>query len=348
MPQEKNREHILPQWLLRMTGNPSRIVHFGINLKTRKPIEFSWSSFVVPVCKTCNNEYSELENTAKSIVEKLSNSDLLTAKEYLELLDWLDKVRVGAWIAYHYLQQNPTNIEPSFYIKSRIAAKDRLLALYPMPTQLDGLNIFGAETLLFHRQPSCFGLRINKLLLINMSSDYLVSARCGFPFPQSMKLLLDGPGPDVLEGSQFKFSGKTKHPILLPRLKKPSVLLYQPILQAAPEKIYSVLPKRKERVRAYLDSMTFPDVFPVQGKLFREYKDRVEIIQNLQEIIEFDSITGLECAPLSQLAGQVYDFQRYIYRLYSPTSADFNRRSTYLSFMRILEKENLMRKSALT
>lgn len=346
-PQNKNKEHILPQWLLRITGNPNRVVNFGVNFETGEPLKFSWSSFVVPVCAECNNEFSDLENNARTLIHNLMNCESLPAKDYLLLLDWLDKVRIGTWIAYHYLQKNPTGIEPNFYIKSRIATKDRLLAIYPMPNQRDGLNIIGAESLLFHRQPSCFGLRINNLLILNMSSDYLISARSGFPFPKSMKLLLDTPEGASLEGSQFKFSGKARHPILLPRLKKPSVLLYQPILQTTLDAIYHLLPKKKELIKNYIECNASTLTLPVKGKLIREFSNRLETLQNLDDKVEFDSIAGSESAPYNHLAGQVYDFQRFIFDSYTPVSSIADRRAAFITSNKALKNENLIRKAAL-
>ncbi|WP_455289434.1 hypothetical protein [Vibrio parahaemolyticus] len=45
-PQNKNKEHVLPQWLLKMTGAPKRVVNFGYNYANEKEIKFDWSSFV--------------------------------------------------------------------------------------------------------------------------------------------------------------------------------------------------------------------------------------------------------------------------------------------------------------
>ena len=80
-------------------------------------VEFSWSSLVMPACTSCNERYSQLESKVKPIVEALVERSSIEAGAYLTLLDWLDKVRVGLWLAYHVLQGNPTNIQPSFHIR---------------------------------------------------------------------------------------------------------------------------------------------------------------------------------------------------------------------------------------
>jgi hypothetical protein len=94
-PDEKTREHILPYWLLEMTGDPTRVVPLGQDYsKDQKVIRYSWSNFVAPACDPCNNKYSELEGRIKRKVESLQQGQALTVADYVELLDWLDKVRL--------------------------------------------------------------------------------------------------------------------------------------------------------------------------------------------------------------------------------------------------------------
>ena len=66
-PVDKNKEHVLPQWLLRMTGDPRRVVKFGMNFEKQTVLEFSWSSLVMPSCTACNERFSELEADVKPI-----------------------------------------------------------------------------------------------------------------------------------------------------------------------------------------------------------------------------------------------------------------------------------------
>jgi len=167
-PKDKTREHILPQWLIELTGKPNRVVNFGINYEDNKTITFAWSQFVVPACEKCNSEYSDLEAKVKPLIEKTLLRKALPAKDWITILDWLDKVRVGLWLAHHLIQKNPTGIEPSFHINDRINTKDRMVCVYPIKDNRDGLNGFGSETLLFHRSPSCIAIRINDVIILNM------------------------------------------------------------------------------------------------------------------------------------------------------------------------------------
>src|ERR1044072_9455404 len=115
-PENKNKEHILPQWLIELTGDPCRVVNLGIDYETGKTIRFSWSNFVAPSCGDCNSEYSDLEGKVKPLIESLIGRQHLSGADYITLLDWLDKERIGLWLTYHFIQRNPTKINPQFHI----------------------------------------------------------------------------------------------------------------------------------------------------------------------------------------------------------------------------------------
>src|SRR5436189_6336335 len=117
-PNDKTKEHVLPQWLIELTGPRKRVVNFGVNLLTGQQPRFDWTSFVFPACDACNQRYARLEVTAKKIVEKLLEGIPVSGNEYIEFLDWLDKVRIGLWLGYYYLHKNPTGISPNFHIES--------------------------------------------------------------------------------------------------------------------------------------------------------------------------------------------------------------------------------------
>src|ERR1035438_633033 len=73
-PESKNKEHIIPRWLLEMTGDPSRKVFLGID-HTRNPPSirsFAFDAFTFPACKGCNEGFSEFESSAKAIIQKAS------------------------------------------------------------------------------------------------------------------------------------------------------------------------------------------------------------------------------------------------------------------------------------
>ena len=332
---------MLPQWLLRMTGDPNRVVTFGINFEKQTELEFSWSSFVMPSCAACNERFSQLEADVKPIVESLIDRSAIEAAAYLTLLDWLDKVRIGLWLAYHTLQANPTGIQPAFHISSRIGTKDRLVAVHPLETENRGLNAFGVESFVFQRTPSCFALRVNNLLLINASSDFLFAARVGFPFPRVREQLIDGPNAGMLYLQDFACTRRIKRPLLRMKLHKPSVLLFQPIMQRSLDPSMG-----KEFVGnfaifdSFLAEHTLPPYLSGRGILFREYPDRIECVKDMEQEIVFDSITGHECQTSYALVAQVYELQNYIDRLSEPRATNSTRLTRHRERVKLFRNWN--------
>ena len=123
-PEEKSVEHIIPKWLIELTGNPKRKAYFGYQHEIKPHPQrrtFSFDAFKFPSCASCNQKYSALEGSTKSIIEKMLAYDSISAADIKVLLDWFDKVRVGLWLGYQYLDENPAGITPKFYIEKRIA-----------------------------------------------------------------------------------------------------------------------------------------------------------------------------------------------------------------------------------
>src|SRR5215467_12261905 len=72
-PQEKNKEHVLPEWLIEMTGDPKRIATFGYDFLSN-PIslrQFSFDALAFPACARCNRRFGNLETKIKPIITRL-------------------------------------------------------------------------------------------------------------------------------------------------------------------------------------------------------------------------------------------------------------------------------------
>lgn len=324
-PENKNNEHVLPQWLIEMTGDPKRVVNFGINPKTGEVPRFDWSSFVFPSCSSCNEKYSTLESKIKEIVEKLVAREPARASDYLLLLDWLDKVRTGLWLGYFYLYKNSARISPHFSIDTRIAIKDRMLALYAIDTDIGGLNTHGAETQCFQIQPSCFAINIKSIYILNMSWDYMCSARCGFPFPRIVVKNLDDKDAKY-ECQDYQITHKIKHPIIRKDFIKPSIHIYEPIIQAP----FSIDDYPDDN---WLKSKLIPGS-ENKGVIYRQWDGRVEVITDQDKLIENDRVTGHYCTPLKDIIAQTYDLQPDSY-LHCDYKSDDNNKLESIKNMRI-------------
>jgi len=93
-PEGKSKEHVLPRWLIELTGEPTRIANFGLDLsqgvEAAAPRQYALSQFQFPACTVCNGIFSTLENEGKKVISKILASERLFARDISTLLDWLE------------------------------------------------------------------------------------------------------------------------------------------------------------------------------------------------------------------------------------------------------------------
>lgn len=183
-----------------------------------------------------------------------------------------------------------------------------MIALYVFDSKNKGINLFGSDSLIFNTMPSCFGLRINNILMLNISTDFFCSKGCGLPSPRSIKLLMsNNEGKIKYEGVEY--AQEISNPITDLKIFKPVVWLYQPIKQPTDDPIfhggyYGHLNLSDSRIM----SRTL-DNNDRLGALFRQYNDRIEILKDPNVVVNFDSVTGDECAAQKDIAASVYKLQ---------------------------------------
>ena len=232
-PEKKTKEHVIPQWLIKLTGNPNRKISLGIDVKSTlenketKIREFSFSSFQFPACESCNEEFSNLENLTKGIILKVLARDYLNTQEINTLLNWFDKVRTGLWLGSIQLDRKFWQVDPNFHIKKRIAEKDRSLVVYEFDDDWQGIQFAGSNAPAFQYSPSCFSLTVNNFFFINTSSDFLFSRNIGFPYSKKSYYRKE----DVLIESELtRGLEKIRTPLLKGINLLPSIEIYQPII----------------------------------------------------------------------------------------------------------------------
>ena len=228
-PENKNKEHVIPEWLIKLTGDPNRTAMFGIDFSKQKLSyrQFSFDALTFPACTNCNNDFSKLETITQPIVRALLERRGVTAAELIILLDWLDKVRVGLWLGYFYLNKNRAGINPTFHISNRLGRSDRMVAVFQIADFEDGLNFLGPESGFYQLSPTCFWLRVNRLCLINASGIALCSRRLGFPFLHPYRYRDDR----QLEIAYEHGSGRVMYPVERGRLLPNAAHLYQPVFR---------------------------------------------------------------------------------------------------------------------
>ena len=189
-PRQKNVEHVIPQWLIELTGNPKREAIVGPFWNDKKEqLETSripFDQFGFPACDECNNKFSNLEAEAKRIVEAFLQRLPLSANDFSTFLTWLDKVRIGIWLGAYYLHRKVSDIEPHMFIGDRIDKTDRLVFIYRSDSKIKRLTFLGTMTPAFQYLPSCFTLLVDNFAFFNAASDFLISKHLGLPYPRKV------------------------------------------------------------------------------------------------------------------------------------------------------------------
>ncbi|MBO5705086.1 MAG: hypothetical protein J6R99_03660, partial [Alphaproteobacteria bacterium] len=176
-PQNKNKEHVIPQWLSKYLGRYKSVCA----ISTDGDFELTFAQLTFPACKACNDADSQLEGESKIIVEKLMESKSVTGQEINTLMNWFDKLRVGLWLGRLTLMKKLDLMDPNFYINDRMATKDRMLIIERVKDIGDGLGLIGNNTSMFLFSPCAFQVWFNDVLITNVSTDGLVSGKLGFP-----------------------------------------------------------------------------------------------------------------------------------------------------------------------
>lgn len=80
-PQEKNKEHIIPKWLMKLTDTEKKLMSVGVNWKKGEEIKFNFSSFTFPSCTKCNTDFAKIEALVKPVVENILNDEFVNSDD---------------------------------------------------------------------------------------------------------------------------------------------------------------------------------------------------------------------------------------------------------------------------
>jgi len=225
-PQNKNKEHIFPEWLLKLTGYDQKEASVGSNWKTGKEIVFNTKAYTFPSCTSCNDKFGKIEAQVKPIFDKLMSDQNVGVAELELLLDWFDKVRISAWLGVKYMNKDVFGLDSHYYVNSRLGLKDRYLSITNTYKDEKELNWSGVNTLAFMMSPTAFSLRVNNLVFVNCSSDFVVSKQLGFPY-----VACEIPTPDK-KTTDMMFAMPTKRTekvMFKTRTYSPKIEIAQPI-----------------------------------------------------------------------------------------------------------------------
>ena len=230
VPQDKNLEHVIPQWLIKMTGRERKDVFTNFPEDHR---HLNFMNFKFPACTKCNSKYAELEGKVRPIMVNVLEGKPITGADASLLMDWFDKVRIGLWLTdMYYNPEIKEDLQPHFYIDSRVGLTDRMLSIQriDMNGKGHGISFIGTNFDMFQYLPSAFTLLINDVCFTNASTHNLVSPRVGFPIMEQTRVI------DVNLG-RFSFNlrpgrHKVTNPIIPTYIpNKDSITFYQPIMK---------------------------------------------------------------------------------------------------------------------
>ena len=165
-PKSKTKEHFIPRWLSRDSGND----HIPAEFETpagRTDLKFS--SISAPACQGCNSKMAALETKTKLIFQSIHEGSLPVAS-CNDLLDWLDKFRISNWLYMLSIRKKSHNIEPRFTINEGIGRFDRVMSISLLPdAKSKGIGIVGHNTNFFISTPSIIGLLFRDIALLSWS-----------------------------------------------------------------------------------------------------------------------------------------------------------------------------------
>jgi hypothetical protein len=224
-PTSKNKEHVIPEWLIELTGDPKRPWHLGVDFgDPEKPARrFSADQYQFPACEACNSRYSDLEGRTKAHMTKVLGNQSLSAAEWDDFLDWFDKVRIGLFIGNMMLNKDLPIPNPKFFIDQRMGTKDRCVLVYPLKEKPMGLRFIGASDAVFFHSPTSF----NGVLFVNLSSDFLLAPRMGFPYPRTIEAV-----EDRTRAGDFAAHFRVKLPFIRFSFYPAAIGVYQAILNS--------------------------------------------------------------------------------------------------------------------
>lgn len=297
----KTMEHVIPQWLIKHTGNPNRTISLGINWNTGEQRCYSFNALRFPACDSCNNEFSKIEPPAKEAMINILNEDTISSESFSILLSWFDKIRIGLWLGFLLLNQNRFGIIPNFYIQNRIDVADRMLLIYRTSDKPEGINFVGVDSPFYDLFPICFGLRIKQFCFINLSTDFLFSRRLGLPYPTEKRLVREQGRTrfSMVEGVKY-----IRYPLIRKNYDITCTEIYQPIIR--PEFIYHDL-YSNDYVKDYFDIPSSP-----LGKI---------LIGRNNRVVDYSSVSGKQWLPenmheknllIKLVIGEVLSFQEWL------------------------------------
>ena len=226
---DKTKEHIIPKWLIKLTGDEKREITLGYKYwdDSRLEMKIPFNTLTIGSCAECNKIDSKLENESKGIIENIVNNNTILYSNINVLCNFFDKLRIGMWLYYNKVSHNMANIVPHFSINNRINRFDRILGIYRI-NKNEGMRFTGVNTLAFQLCPSVACFTIKNYIFLTFSYSFLLAYRFGFPYPKNETISIDK--NDVMYCDMMPGTNKVKEPLLRREMVHHGVEIYQPVI----------------------------------------------------------------------------------------------------------------------
>lgn len=306
-PSKKILEHVIPRWLIELTGDPKRTARFGPFWNSEKAqlenLEIPFDQFKFPSCEECNTNYSDLEGRAKKVIASILDDIPLDQDQLFLLLTWLDKIRVGLWLAIFYLHRCVSGIEPHMFIESRLNKTDRITFIYKSDYLGSRLNFPGTNTPSFQYLPCCFTLIINNYAFFNMATDFLISRRIGLPYPEESWW----EGWPKVAFAMVQGSGRVRLPLIRKSLNTRCAQIYQPMFSR--KEIRELIPSAYDN--DYVRSLALDHDKGI-GKVFVTHGRRITEYPTEKSLLWLPGQVWSEADLEFLITKQTLDFQNYL------------------------------------
>ena len=228
-PTDKNREHIIPQWLIKYTDRAKKPVVKIMEDGELKP-KISYMNFTMPACEKCNEEFSRLESAVKPILLNILSEQPVSAREISLLLDWFDKVRLGLRLSLVYLEKDARLEKPHVFIEQRTGMTDRMLIIEKIKPQPDIRLAFpDTHTQYFRSAGQSFQFIIDNYVFTNAAAHFMVSDKLGFPHATHLETV---DAPNVSVDNWMPGAERPRSPVFGNILPAPDrIVIYQPIFK---------------------------------------------------------------------------------------------------------------------
>lgn len=164
--QASNKEHVISDWVLRLTGTRAQKLPVHIDYSDghgRKWKKFEPATFEFPAHKACNTKLSHLlETPASDAITAFSRGDNVTPSQFGYILDWLDKTRAMLHFAVATLERNPMQFNRDRHPLGRFRCNDRAVLMF-RNLGIKTLRWHGPSLPAFHLTPTSYFIQINEL-----------------------------------------------------------------------------------------------------------------------------------------------------------------------------------------